>query len=101
TGARGFVGRALVPLLAARHYVVAAGRGEAPPGLARGVEWRVVGEIGPETDWRAALAGVDCVIHLAAHVHIGGTGAAPEIFDRVNHRGTLRLAEAAREAGAG
>lgn len=31
----------------------------------------MVGALGGETDWRAALAGVDCVVHLAAGAHPG------------------------------
>jgi UDP-glucose 4-epimerase len=57
----------------------------------------LVGDIGPETDWRGALRGCEAVVHLAAQVPAAGVAA--EDFDRVNNRGTARLAEQAFEAG--
>ena len=68
TGANGFVGRALTRRLAdAGHLVRAATRhGTAPPGAAETV---AIGDIGPSTDWRPALSGVDVVVHLAGRTH--------------------------------
>lgn len=99
TGASGFVGRALLPVLAPRHRLVLAQRrtGGQPP--VADAEHRLVGDIGPETDWSAALRGVDAVVHLAAHVHVDDARADPALAMRVNCAGTLRLAEAARRAG--
>jgi nucleoside-diphosphate-sugar epimerase len=93
TGASGFVGSALVPVLAQRHRVVAAIRHQA---VVPGCEIRAVGEIGPATDWSSALQGIDCVVHLAGLAHVAGEATA---FQRVNCAGTLRLAEAAQRAG--
>jgi nucleoside-diphosphate-sugar epimerase len=93
TGASGFVGRALVPVLARHHRVVVATRRAM---TAPGCEVRVVAEIGPETDWSGALHGVECVIHLAGLAHVAGE---PASFQRINCAGTLRLAEAAQRAG--
>ncbi|TDR93827.1 NAD-dependent epimerase/dehydratase family protein [Enterovirga rhinocerotis] len=100
TGGTGFVGRRVVErlrssgrrlTLATRHPM------EAPPGC-RVV---VVCDIGPETAWREALAGVSAVIHLAAHVHVAPERALAEagLFDRVNHLGTVRLHDEAAAAG--
>ena len=89
TGAGGFVGCALVPVLEARgHDVVPATRA-------------IVGDIGPGTDWSGVLGGVDTVVHLAARVHVMRDEAPdPEAaFDRVNVAGTRRLAEAAAASG--
>lgn len=65
------------------------------------VERAVVGDIGPATDWSAALAGVDAVAHLAARAHVLREDAADPLaaFRAVNAEGTRRLAESARAAG--
>jgi nucleoside-diphosphate-sugar epimerase len=68
TGAAGFIGTGLCPMLAARgHHVVAGLRraGAAPEGS----EALVLGEIGPGKDWSAELDGVAIVIHLAQRAH--------------------------------
>jgi nucleoside-diphosphate-sugar epimerase len=94
TGASGFVGRHLVPLLAARgHVAIEAGRRPRP-----GAEnLFIVGEIGPHTDWQAALRNVDAVVHLAGLAHREDAGEAE--FFAVNDGGTRRLAEASEAAG--
>ncbi len=99
TGAGGFVGRALLPVLAARGMdCVAAVRRAKVPGAASVV---AVGDIGAGTDWRAALAGCEAVVHLAARVHVmNETAPDPlEAFRAVNTAGTVRLAREAAAAG--
>ena len=100
TGANGFVGRALGrELLRRGRRVRAAVRRDA--GLPDGCEARVVGDLGPDTDWSAALDGVDAVAHLAARVHVMRDRAADPLaaFRRTNVDGTLRLARSAAAAG--
>jgi nucleoside-diphosphate-sugar epimerase len=99
TGASGFVGRALLPELAPRHRLVLAQRRPGGQSAIADVEHRLVGDIGPETDWSAALREIDAVVHLAAHVHVEDSRTDPALAMRVNCAGTLRLAEAARRAG--
>ncbi len=98
TGAGGFVGRTLTRRLAeAGHHPIAASRGPAPPD----VECRIVGELGPGTDWSAALEGVDAVVHLAARAHLM-RDPAPDpaaAYHTANVAGTRRLAEEAARAG--
>lgn len=95
TGATGFVGRALVPFLAGRgHEIVEAGR-RPRDGASRFLD---VGEIGAATDWRAALKGVDAVVHVAGIAHRDSNGADDSYFE-VNERGTARLAASASAAG--
>ncbi len=100
TGATGFVGRALCPVLtAAGNSVRAAVRrdGAIPAGA---LETTVVPDIGPDTDWRAALAGIDAVVHLAGRVHVVNEDQqAATAHARINTEGTRRLAEAAADAG--
>jgi nucleoside-diphosphate-sugar epimerase len=57
----------------------------------------VVGEIGPDTDWDAALRDVNAVVHLAARVHTLRETATDPLaeYRRVNLDGTRRLAAAA------
>ncbi|MBR0916185.1 NAD-dependent epimerase/dehydratase family protein [Bradyrhizobium japonicum] len=95
TGATGFVGRNLVPLLESRGYRV---RRALRAGRA-GENDVVVGSIGATTSWDAALVGVDAVVHLAARVHHPNEEHAAELYDTVNTQGTLQLAQAAARAG--
>ncbi|MCK1271815.1 MULTISPECIES: NAD-dependent epimerase/dehydratase family protein [unclassified Bradyrhizobium] len=95
TGATGFIGRNLVPLLDSSGYRV---RRALRDGRA-GEDDVVVGLIGPTTDWDAALAGVDSVIHLAARVHHPNEEHAGGLYDAVNRQGTMQLAQAAARAG--
>ncbi len=102
TGATGFVGRALCRDLARRGWWLrAAVRHEAP--LPDGIETCIVGDIGPDTDWTAALEGVEGVVHLAARVHVLRERAPDPLaaFRRTNVEGTLALARAAARAGVG
>lgn len=102
TGATGFVGRRLVERLGRDGHALtlALRRASATPSMG-GATIAEVGEIGPETRWEEALAGVAAVVHLAAHVHVAPERAAQEAapFDRVNHLGTARLYAAAARAG--
>jgi len=65
------------------------------------MEYRIVGSLNAGTDWLAALAGVDIVIHLAARVHVMRENAADPLaaFREVNVAGTERLARAAASSG--
>lgn len=99
TGASGFVGQALCAALEAAGQ---PWRGSVrTPAQARHPSHVVVGELGPGTDWTAALRGVDCVVHLAARVHqMQEQGGDPlAAFRAANTEGTRTLARAAREAG--
>lgn len=60
-----------------------------------------VGDIGPKTDWSAAVTGCDAVVHLAAHVHVmrRQAGDAAGEFHRVNVEGSENLAHQAARAG--
>jgi UDP-glucose 4-epimerase len=59
----------------------------------------VIESIGPETDWTAALEGVDAVVHLAARVHHKHEEHAVQLYRNVNIAGTLHLARCAATAG--
>ena len=61
----------------------------------------VLGEFGPGTDWRAALQGVDTIVHLAARTHVMHESARDPLLEyrRTNVEATRCLAEAAAEQG--
>jgi nucleoside-diphosphate-sugar epimerase len=61
TGASGFIGSSLKTALGQAFAVRAVAR-HAPTEYA-------LGDIGPDTDWRRALDGVDAVVHLAGPAH--------------------------------
>lgn len=111
TGANGFVGSALCRRLLSTGYdVIAIVRrraqnralpfsGEPVPGFAY---HEIVG-LGPDTDWRNLLEGVDVIFHLAARVHVmkEAPGDSLAAYRGVNVDGTLKLARDAVIAGTG
>ncbi len=100
TGPDGFVGTQVCRELLRRGNCVIGALWKAAP-LPTGCESVIVGNIGPDTDWTMALAGVNAVVHLAARVHIMDDMAVDPLaeYRRVNVEGTRCLAEAAVEAG--
>lgn len=96
TGAGGYLGRALCHhLIAHGHHLRAALR--RPASLPNGVEPAIVGDIGPGTDWRRALDGIEAVIHLAAPADQSGLDEAS--LRRITVDGAVALARAASAAG--
>lgn len=102
TGAGGFIGGHVCEQLAASSAIRAASRRSfsciAPSD---GLEHCSVDIAGAATDWDAAVAGVDAVVHLAARAHILGADAARnlEAFRVVNVEGTRSLTLASIRAG--
>ncbi|MEE8433034.1 MAG: NAD-dependent epimerase/dehydratase family protein [Candidatus Desulfatibia sp.] len=103
TGANGFIGRVLCyKLITDGYHVRGVVRGVTKmTALSSRVEEVLVGDIGPDTEWEDALAGIDTVVHLAARVHVMRARAADPLaaFKLVNIAGTERLARQAAEAG--
>ena len=105
TGGAGFIGRPSVRVLAAaglrvrvldlRADAVAAAERAA---LGDSVEW-VAGDIRDAAAVRAALAGVDRVLHLAAQVSVAESVADPLGSASHNVTGFLTVLEASRRAG--
>jgi nucleoside-diphosphate-sugar epimerase len=98
TGATGFVGSALCAALERNDTAFRRAVGRPANSAAGDV---VVGEIGPDTDWREALRGTRAVVHLAARTHVLRDGSRDPLaeYRRINVAGTRCLAEAAAEAG--
>ncbi|XOB91172.1 UDP-glucose 4-epimerase family protein [Pseudomonadota bacterium 24LQ007] len=100
TGSTGFVGSRVAERLSADSglEVTCAVR---RPGLITCTREVQVGDLGPSTDWLAAVDGQDVVIHTAARAHVMKDEAAEpmEEYRRVNVEGTLSLALQAAAAG--
>ena len=94
TGANGFIGQALTEVLYEAGYaqVVGAVRSMSPTA-AGGSRQVAVGDVGPDTDWSAALQGVDVVVHLAARAHVLKDKVDDPLseFRKVNVEGALAL----------
>lgn len=102
TGATGFVGRALVARLEQdRRSLVVALRGDSVARWTGGGQAVSVGDLSLETDWSAALQGVEVIVHCAARVHVMRESESDPltVFRRVNVEGSLRLARQAAAAG--
>ncbi len=103
TGANGFVGRALCHTMMEYGYLV-RGAVRSPAKrtqLPSGVEPTLVGDIGPDTDWKNSLTDVEIIIHLAARVHVMKEKAIDPQgeFLRINTVVTKRLARLAAFSG--
>ncbi len=95
TGANGFVGRHLTPVLESGGWIVRRAI-RTPTGGPNEIR---IDSIGPATDWKDALVGVDAIVHLAAHVHAPYEEHMFELYHVVNTEGTLNLARCAANAG--
>ncbi|HMK14608.1 MAG TPA: SDR family oxidoreductase [Burkholderiales bacterium] len=104
TGATGFIGQAACEQLLARGWAVKGtvrSSSQNVAGLPAGVIPCSVDSLGPGTDWRAALSGIDVIVHLAARVHIMKEIAEDSLmeFRQVNTHATERLARMAVQTG--
>jgi len=94
----GFVGTALCKALAAAGFPLRAATRDI--SVLGEYDTVCVGDIGSRTDWRPALADVDCVVHLAAHVHVlNERERDARQYLSVNALGTRTLARQAAVAG--
>lgn len=99
TGATGFVGSAVLrKLVSAGHEARVLARAASDRGNLDGVECDVVtGDLTDAASLRAAVAGCDTVLHVAADYRLWVPD--PEAIDRVNIQGSVDLFRAAAEAG--
>lgn len=96
TGSTGFVGQAIL------RELVLNGESVICPDRKRSRSDReFVSGIDGDTDWFGLLAGVSCVIHSAARVHVVNETVADPLseFRKVNVEGTLKLATQAAALG--
>jgi nucleoside-diphosphate-sugar epimerase len=99
TGGSGFVGQALVLEMLKRGYHLRLPLREnaSCPELPEGCERITITDL-QAADWAGMMHGVDAVVHLAAIAHIGPS-IADEFYDRINHRVSVALGEAAAAHG--
>lgn len=97
SGADGFIGRAVSRELSQRGVTVR----RCVRAISSDAQAIAVGDIGPDTDWSAALQGCDYVLHLAGRAHRvdDPPAAAFATFRRVNVFGSVRLFLQAANAG--
>lgn len=102
TGGAGFIGSHLCRRLAAEGHAVrvlddlSTGKRENLEGV--GVDFRE-GDLRDAQLLAAVVRGVDCVLHQAAIASVAVSVSQPLLEQEVNLVGTLRLLEAARQAG--
>lgn len=110
TGGCGFVGLPLVRVLAERGIAVrvfddlSVGKAEelsavVPAGAPPGAVDLVIGDVRDAPRLASAMRGISTVVHLAAQTGVLPSIAEPERDLSVNVLGTLRVLEAARDAG--
>lgn len=102
TGASGFVASALLSRWAPDpQYQIKAALRRKRSEIPHGVSLVEIDDLGPKTDWQAAVAGMDAVVHTAGRVHVMNEPASDPLgeFRRVNVEGTLNLACQAAAAG--
>lgn len=97
TGASGFVGPHVVAALIRAGYRPRLAQ-RRPQPVPAGAEAIVTGDLSSTIDWRAALEGVDHVVHMAGLAH-AGPGLDEALYRRINTEATLELARAAERAG--
>ena len=96
TGSDGFIGRHLVPYLAARGFRVIAASRTTFRFEGANVVTTPLPDLSIPFDWQPLLQQCDAVVHLAGIAH---TYAEDDLYDRVNRRATEALAGTAFRCG--
>jgi UDP-glucose 4-epimerase len=96
TGADGFIGRHLVPYLAAGGFKVIAACRRTFAFDSPNVVTVPLPDLSVPIDWRPLLGKCDAVVHLAGIAH---KFADDDLYNRVNHLATAALARAASDCG--
>ncbi|VAX13207.1 UDP-glucose 4-epimerase [hydrothermal vent metagenome] len=99
TGSNGFVGQRLLSTLLQQGYKVNCAQRNSLTNKEKrpGCEYYVVGDFSENPVWDEALDKVDCVVHLAARVHVMQETETDPLtaFRKTNVEASLKLARAA------
>ncbi len=100
TGISGFVGRAFSKRACDSGWQL-RGTSRYNYAMANGIEMVLMPSIDGTTDWSKVLQGIQCVVHLAARVHVMNERSKNplEEFRQINVYATLNLAIQAAKAG--
>src|SRR5215468_10006687 len=98
TGATGFIGQYLLREMPKRGYRVRALL-RRPASMPMQTSSAVIGDLARPQNMSAALEGVDAVVHSAGLAH-AMSGVPEDDYRLINTEATIRLARAARRAGA-
>ena len=105
TGAGGFVGRSLCPVLEKRDHDIIRVLRSTVDDVFPLVKDRELyeGNISSTTDWSGKLNRIDIIVHLAAKVHVmhAESGSTLATFREVNVEGSTRLVAGGGGAGGG
>tara|TARA_A100001015_G_scaffold227625_1_gene257147 strand:+ start:938 stop:1900 length:963 start_codon:yes stop_codon:yes gene_type:complete len=101
TGASGFIGRGIIKKLINKKniHILAGVRSKIKTLKVRQL---VIGNIQRNTNFRNVLVNIDVVIHVAGIAHVRekkNINISENIYDEVNHLGTLNLAQQSFQAG--
>ena len=102
TGAGGFIGQTVCANLKIRGYqVLGALRKRNADHESTSITYVSMGNMDESTDWTSVVKNIDCVVHLAARVHMMHDTAQDPLaeFRRVNVDLTMNLARQAASAG--
>jgi nucleoside-diphosphate-sugar epimerase len=99
TGAAGFIGQHVCRALVTRGSHTRALVRNSARGVVTGAQPFVTADVTDRTALRAALRGVDAVVHLAAYAHDARSRDATSEYRRVNVDGTAALLDEAIHAG--
>ena len=101
TGGRGFVGTRLCSKLREREWrVVVGSRHPVPAADATNITATCLPLSTDPARWQEALRSIDCVVHLAAQVHLMGRNRASDSeYDTINVEGSRFVAEQSALAG--
>jgi nucleoside-diphosphate-sugar epimerase len=98
TGANGFIGQSICKaLFKAGRSCIGTIRSANHKSSNVNIEYIPVGNIGPNTNWRVALSGIDCIIHCAGKVHEINENSKLEDYQAANVDSTQQLALQAAE----